>query len=91
MEKLADLKNPHKTLRVTFYANPVYNGSIINSSFFSSKGSDKQTKNQRKIVNIFLTIIFNIYTPQNNWRTNAINYNIDAVCVERILKTNFAI
>ena len=21
------------------------------------------------------------YTPQNNWRTNAINHNIDAFCV----------
>ena len=31
------------------------------------------------------------YTPQNNWRTNTINYNIDAFCVERILKTNFTI
>ena len=31
------------------------------------------------------------YTPQNNWRTNAINYNIDAFSVERILKTNFKI
>ena len=28
------------------------------------------------------------YTPQNNWRTNTLNYNIDAFCVERILKTN---
>ena len=32
-----------------------------------------------------------LYTPQNNWRTNAINYNIEAFCVERILKTNFTI
>ena len=32
-----------------------------------------------------------IYTPQNDKRTNAINYNIDAFCVERILKTNFTI
>ena len=32
-----------------------------------------------------------IYTPQNNWRTNAINYNIDAFCVERILKTDITI
>ena len=31
------------------------------------------------------------YTPQNNWRTNAISYNIDAFCVERILKTNYTI
>ena len=31
------------------------------------------------------------YTPQNNWRTNTINYNIDAFCEERILKTNFTI
>ena len=31
------------------------------------------------------------YTPQNNLRTNAINYNIDASCVECILKTNFTI
>ena len=32
-----------------------------------------------------------VYTPQNNWRTNAINYNIVAFYVERILKTNFKI
>ena len=28
------------------------------------------------------------YSPQNNSRTNTFNYNIDASCVERILKTN---
>ena len=31
------------------------------------------------------------YTPQNNWRTNTINYNSDAFCLERISKTNFTI
>ena len=31
------------------------------------------------------------YILQNNWRTNAINYNIDEFCVERISKTNFTI
>ena len=25
-----------------------------------------------------------MYTPQNNWRTNTINYNIDSFCVEHI-------
>ena len=37
---------------------------------------------------LFLGVIF---TPQKNWRTNAINYNIGAFCVEHILKTNFTI
>ena len=32
-----------------------------------------------------------LYTPQNNLRTNTIDYNIDAFCEEHILKTNFTI
>ena len=43
------------------------------------------------MVNCVYLINIAKYTPQNNWRTNAINYNIDAFCVERILKTYFTI
>ena len=35
--------------------------------------------------------LYIMYTPQNNWRDNIINYNIDTFCVEHILKTNFTI
>ena len=40
---------------------------------------------------IWQEIIVLQYTPQNNWRTNTINYNIDAFCEERFLKTNLTI
>ena len=40
---------------------------------------------------LFLSTKKCLRTPQNNRRTNTINYNIDVFCVDRILKTDFTI